>query len=103
MLLSGLRFDNQQWQDEHGLGLSQIGIDRVEVIKGPASLLYGSDAIGGVINIIEEKPQRQSAVRQRLEIPAFRWQLLASGRASCCKRTKAALDRSLERILGVGH
>jgi len=56
VLLSGSRFDNQQWQDEHGLGLSQIGIDRVEVIKGPASLLYGSDALGGVINIVEEKP-----------------------------------------------
>jgi iron complex outermembrane recepter protein len=56
VLLSGVRFDNQQWQDEHGLGLSQIGIDRVEVIKGPASLLYGSEAMGGVINIIEEKP-----------------------------------------------
>lgn len=55
-LLSGLRFDNQQFQDEHGLGLSQIGIDRVEVIKGPASLLYGTDAVGGVINIIEELP-----------------------------------------------
>jgi iron complex outermembrane receptor protein len=56
VLLSGLRFDNQQFQDEHGLGLSQIGIDRVEVIKGPASILYGTDAIGGVINIIEETP-----------------------------------------------
>ena len=56
VMFSGLRFDNQQWQDEHGLGLSQIGIDRVEVIKGPASLLYGSDALGGVINVIEEKP-----------------------------------------------
>lgn len=59
VLFSGLRFDNQQWQDEHGLGLSQIGLDRVEVIKGPASLLYGSDAMGGVINIIEEKPMAQ--------------------------------------------
>ncbi len=59
VLFSGLRFDNQQWQDEHGLGLSQIGIDRVEVIKGPASLLYGSDALGGVINIIEEKPTQE--------------------------------------------
>lgn len=56
VLLSGLRFDNQQFQDEHGLGLSQIGIDRIEVIRGPASLLYGTDAIGGVINVIEEKP-----------------------------------------------
>ncbi len=58
VLLSGARFDNQQWQDEHGLGLSQIGIDRVEIIKGPASLLYGSDALGGVINVIEEKPDK---------------------------------------------
>ncbi|MEP7166277.1 MAG: TonB-dependent receptor [Ferruginibacter sp.] len=56
VLLSGLRFDNQQWQDEHGLGLSQIGIDRVEIIKGPASLLYGSDALGAVINVLETKP-----------------------------------------------
>src|SRR4051812_48053188 len=59
VLLSGLRFDNQQFQDEHGLGLSQIGIDRVEVIKGPASILYGTDAIGGIINVIEETPQQQ--------------------------------------------
>lgn len=55
-VLAGLRFDNQQWQDEHGLGLSDMGIDRVEVIKGPASLLYGSEAVGGVLNVIEEAP-----------------------------------------------
>ncbi|MGZ3862986.1 MAG: TonB-dependent receptor [Bacteroidia bacterium] len=54
-VLYGLRFDNQQWQDEHGLGLTDVGIDRVEIIKGAASLLYGSEAMGGVINIIEEK------------------------------------------------
>lgn len=54
-VLYGSRFDNQQWQDEHGLGLSDVGIDRVEIIKGAASLLYGSEAMGGVINIIEEK------------------------------------------------
>ena len=34
-VLSGLKFDNQQWQDEHGLGLNDVGIDRIEVIKGP--------------------------------------------------------------------
>lgn len=54
-LVSGLRFDNQQWQDEHGMGLSIIGVKRAEVIKGPASILYGTDALGGVINIIEEQ------------------------------------------------
>ena len=55
-VLSGLRFDNQQWQDEHGMGLNDMGIDRVEIIKGPVALLYGSEAIGGIINIIEEAP-----------------------------------------------
>lgn len=53
-ILMGLRFDNQQWQDEHGLGLSIIGIDRIEVLKGPSSLLYGTEAIGGIIRIVEE-------------------------------------------------
>lgn len=55
VMFSGLRFDNQQWQDEHGLGLSDIGISRVEIIKGPFSLLYGTEAVAGVINIIEEE------------------------------------------------
>lgn len=55
-VMLGLRFDNQQWQDEHGLGLSDVGVDRIEIIKGAASLLYGSEAMGGVLNIIEEKP-----------------------------------------------
>ena len=55
-VLLGMRFDNQQWQDEHGLGLSDIGVDRIEIIKGASSLLYGSEAMGGVINIINEKP-----------------------------------------------
>ena len=56
VLLSSLKFDNQQWQDEHGLGLSDIGVNRVELIRGPASILYGSEAVGGVINVIEERP-----------------------------------------------
>jgi len=45
----GVRLENQQFGDEHGLGLNDSGIESVEVIKGPASLLYGSDALGGVL------------------------------------------------------
>ena len=52
----GIAIDNQQFGDEHGLGLSEIGIDKVEVIKGPSSLLYGADAMGGVLHFIAEKP-----------------------------------------------
>lgn len=54
VLLSGLKFDNQQWQEEHGLGLSSFGLSKVELIKGPMGTLYGSEAMGGIINLIDE-------------------------------------------------
>lgn len=54
VLINGMRFDNQQWQDEHGLGLSDIGLSRIEVIKGPLSILHGSEAVGGVVNLVPE-------------------------------------------------
>ncbi len=51
----GIRLENQQFGDEHGLGIDGEGISSVEVIKGPASLLYGSDALGGVLYLNPER------------------------------------------------
>src|SRR5690606_17010835 len=51
----GIRLENQQFGEEHGLGVNDAGIESVEVIKGPASLLYGSDAMGGVLYLNPEK------------------------------------------------
>lgn len=51
----GVRLENQQFGGEHGLGINDAGIESVEVIKGPASLLYGSDAIGGVLYLNPER------------------------------------------------
>ena len=51
----GVRLENQQFGSEHGLGLSAAGVESIEVIKGPASLLYGSDALGGVLYINPER------------------------------------------------
>ncbi len=47
----GIKHEGQQWGDDHGLEIDQFSIDRAEVLKGPAALLYGSDAIGGVLNL----------------------------------------------------
>lgn len=48
---NGIKHEGQQWGHDHGMEIDQFGVESVEVIKGPASLVYGSDAIGGVINI----------------------------------------------------
>ena len=55
VLNNGVRFENYQYSDHHPLGIDEFGIENVEIIKGPASLLFGADAIGGVINFIKEK------------------------------------------------
>jgi len=52
-LNDGIKQQGQQWGDEHGIEIDQFGVDRVEVLRGAASLLYGSDAIGGVVNMLE--------------------------------------------------
>ena len=51
-LYDGLRQEGQQWGDEHGIEIDAYGIESIEVIKGPASLMYGSDAMAGVISFI---------------------------------------------------
>ncbi|MBT5859128.1 MAG: TonB-dependent receptor [Flavobacteriales bacterium] len=56
VLYQGARTSNQAWGEEHGVFIPEEGIEKVEIVKGPASLLYGSDAMGGVLNFIPLKP-----------------------------------------------
>ncbi|AWM32495.1 TonB-dependent receptor plug domain-containing protein [Hymenobacter nivis] len=44
-LNNGAKQEDQQWGDEHGIEIDEFSIDRAEIIKGPGSLLYGSDAM----------------------------------------------------------
>jgi iron complex outermembrane receptor protein len=51
-LYNGLRQEGQQWGDEHGIEIDGYSIDKIEIIKGPGSIAYGSDAMAGVINFL---------------------------------------------------
>jgi iron complex outermembrane receptor protein len=62
----GVRQEGQQWGDEHGVEIDELSISRVEVLKGPASLMYGSDALAGVINFITHTPVAEGTVRGNL-------------------------------------
>src|ERR1035437_10392256 len=55
-LYDGMRQEGQQWGDEHGIEVDEYSIDRIELVKGPASLIYGSDALAGVVNLIPAPP-----------------------------------------------
>jgi iron complex outermembrane receptor protein len=55
-LYDGIRQEGQQWGDEHSIEVDAYDINRAEVIKGPASLMYGSDALAGVINLFPYVP-----------------------------------------------
>ena len=55
-LNNGAKQEGQQWGDEHGIEIDEFSVDRAEIIKGPGSLLYGSDAMAGVINFVAPDP-----------------------------------------------
>ena len=51
VVADGVRQEGQQWGDEHGVEIDDNAVSSVEVLKGPASLLYGSDALAGVMKL----------------------------------------------------
>jgi iron complex outermembrane receptor protein len=61
-LYDGVRQEGQQWGDEHGIEVDENTVNRVEVVKGPASLIYGSDAVAGVVNLIPANPPAQGKI-----------------------------------------
>jgi iron complex outermembrane receptor protein len=55
-LNNGVRMENYQLGEHHPMGIDFNDVDQVEIIQGPMTLIYGSDAIGVVINVIKNKP-----------------------------------------------
>lgn len=65
-LFDGVRQDGQQWGDEHGIEADQFLIDHIEVVKGPASLIYGSDALAGVVNLLPAQTTPEGRIKGSL-------------------------------------
>ncbi|CAN5605681.1 TonB-dependent receptor [soil metagenome] len=53
----GVKQESQQWGDEHTPEVSLFNVSSIQILRGPASLVYGSDGIGGVINIQSISPE----------------------------------------------
>ena len=59
----GIRQEGQQWGDEHGIEIDEASVQKAEVLKGPASFMYGSDAMAGVLNLISNQPIQQGTIK----------------------------------------
>ncbi|MDG5800975.1 TonB-dependent receptor [Marinilabiliaceae bacterium ANBcel2] len=65
---NGIKHEGQQWNSHHGISVDQHSINNLEVIKGPASLKFGSDAIGGVINILPPDIPKEDGISGRFSV-----------------------------------
>ncbi len=65
-LYNGIRQEGQQWGDEHGIEIDEYSIDRIELVKGPGSMMYGSDGIAGVLNFISPKAPPVGQIKTQL-------------------------------------
>ncbi len=63
VLNDGVRQEGQQWGDEHGIEIDEYNVSRTEILKVPASIIYGSEALSGVINIVSNVPVAEGAIR----------------------------------------
>ncbi|HSF52216.1 MAG TPA: TonB-dependent receptor plug domain-containing protein, partial [Algoriphagus sp.] len=64
----GIKQEGQQWGADHGLEIDSHDVDRLEIIKGPNSLIHGPDAMGGVLNILPEQPLRTDGLEGELSL-----------------------------------
>lgn len=62
----GVRQEGQQWGDEHGIEVDEASVSKIELLKGPASIIYGSDAMAGVVNIITNVPVQLNTIKANL-------------------------------------
>ncbi|MCL7762229.1 TonB-dependent receptor [Polaribacter sp. Z014] len=65
-LNNGIKAENFQFSSNHPFISDEFSAKKIEVIKGPVSLIYGSDAVGGVINVIKENPANNNTIETKI-------------------------------------
>ncbi len=63
VLNNGVKMQNFQFSVNHPYLIDEFGVERIEVVKGPASLLFGSNAVGGALNMIKESPAPKGSIK----------------------------------------
>lgn len=63
VMSEGVRQEGQQWGDEHGVEVDGSSVNSVEILKGPASLMYGSDAMAGVVILHPQATQPLGTIK----------------------------------------
>lgn len=61
--INGVRIENQQWGSDHGIGFTSLGFSSVELMKGPSSIMFGADALGGVLYFVDEPFEKSEKVK----------------------------------------
>lgn len=67
MLIDGIRLNNAVFREgpnQYFSTIDPLTVDRLDVVKGPSSVLYGSDAIGGTVNVITRTPELHDVSRE---------------------------------------
>lgn len=71
----GVRQEGQQWGDEHAPEIDAYEAEKIEIVRGPGSLLYGSDALGGVVSVVSPDISKTvdgtNKLRAELSLNAF--------------------------------
>lgn len=87
---NGIKQEGQQWGSDHGLEIDGFNVEQIKILKGPSALIYGSDAIGGVIEIRNNPIFKDSSFRANLVLSgqSVNDNLQASVRAEYARKGK---------------
>ncbi len=64
----GVKHESQQWGHDHALEVDQFAHNHIEMVKGPASLVVGSDAIGGVVQLKQSEIPAQGSMKASVDL-----------------------------------